>query len=139
MGLFCFINITMLTFRQFITEAIHPRTRITRYSKEEMIKNGADGHLSHGYDRYIPIHKLEGLEPQPTNTRTSSGEYHPGTHVTQPIEVKYNHTEDHYTVYGGNHRIAQAKANKDTHIRAYVESDKGRVGSHAKRNHPDYS
>jgi len=100
------------------------KLRSYAYSQKSMLERGADGHLSSAYERYVPMHKLDGLEPTPTNNESDDGKYHYGKPVKQPIEVKYDADEDKYTVYGGNHRIAQAKANGDTHILAFVEPDR---------------
>lgn len=111
------------------------------YSQAEMLERGADGHLSKAYERYIPLEKLDGLEPVPSNNLTDDGEYYAGTKITQPIEVIYDSASDAYIVYGGNHRIAQARANGQTHILAFVEPDtsSGRdyIGPHPSRNNPD--
>ena len=93
-------------------------------SKKTMLDRGADGHLSTAYERYIPIKQLDGLEPVPANNFTASGKYIKGRKVTQPIEVAYDTAQDKFMVYGGNHRIAQAKANGQTHIKAFVEPDR---------------
>lgn len=107
-------------------------------SQREMIDRGAGGHLSRGFERYIPIDKLDGLEPEPSNNESADGKYHPGRPVTDPIETKYDAGNDAYMVYAGNHRIAQAKANGQTHIRAFVEPDSGHgIGSHPLRDNPD--
>lgn len=111
--------------------------RIRPYSKEEMIARGADGFLSRGYERYIPINKLDGLEPVPANTRTEDGSYQPGEVIEQPIEVAYQTDNDAYMVYGGNHRIAQARANGQTYILAFVEPDGNNAGPSASRTNPD--
>lgn len=119
-----------------IHEEVQPvkKLRSYAYSKKSMLERGADGHLTSAYERYVPIHKLDGLEPTPTNNESDDGEYHPGKPIKQPIEVKYDTDMDSYMVYGGNHRIAQAKANGDSHILAFVEPDFTRghyIGKHA--------
>lgn len=94
--------------------------RLAAYSHAEMVALGADGHLSRGYLRYIPLDKLDGLEPVPSNNESEDGAYHYGLEITQPIEVEFNSGEDLYMVFSGNHRIAQARANRQTHILAFV-------------------
>jgi hypothetical protein len=100
---------------------------VKKYSKQQMIALGADGSLSFGYLLDVPINKLTGLEPSPSNNESPDGKYHPGTIIKVPIEVKYDKENDSYVVYGGNHRIAQAKANGQTTIKAFVEPDQGSV------------
>lgn len=92
-------------------------------TKEQMLKRGADGHLSRAYEAHIPLEKLDGLEPVPSNVDTPDGKYLPGRKITQPIEVVHDAVNDKYMVYAGNHRIAQARANGDTTIPAFVEPD----------------
>lgn len=121
-----------------IKRSERPSTR--PISKDEMIRRGADGHLSRAYERYIPLDKLDGLEPQPTNNESDDGKYHAGREITQPIEARYDPENDAYMVYGGNHRIAQAKANGQTHIRAFVEPENGAyIGKSATTENPDSS
>lgn len=113
-----------------------------RYSHQEMIANGGGGHLSVGYKCYIPISKLDGLEPQPTNNESDDGHYYPGREIVNPIEVIYSAADDAYMVYAGNHRIAQAEANNQAYILAFVEPDQSRsiscIGSSATFLNPDY-
>ncbi len=99
------------------------KLRLAPYTQAEMIARGADGNLSRGYERYIPIDKLDGLEPTPANNESDDGKYLPGRPITQPIEVQANLADDTFMVYSGNHRIAQAKANGQKHILAFVEPD----------------
>lgn len=116
-------------------------TQIKALSKDEMIARGADGHLAKAYERYIPIDKLTGLEPVPANNDSDDGTYKPGRQIEQPIEVTFNVESGEYVVYGGNHRIAQAKANGQKHILAFVEGEdhKSRMHllSHGSRKNPD--
>ena len=124
-----------------VPESVTLRSLDKLLSRKDMLNRGADGHLTSAYERYIPISKLDGLEPTPSNNLTSSGEYIKGTAIKQPIEVIYDANSDKYIVYGGNHRIAQAKANGQSHIIAFVEPDKssGRpfIGKDAIKNNPD--
>lgn len=97
-------------------------------SKKEMIDRGADGFLSRAHEMDVPLDKLDGLEPVPA-ADTLTGKYAPGREITQPIEVVYDAATDKYIVYGGNHRIAQARANGQKSIKAFVEPDGGLLGS----------
>ncbi len=101
-----------------------------------MIARGADGFLSHAYERYIPIEQLTGLEPVPA-ADTPDGQYKPGREITQPIEVIYEPEADEYVVYGGNHRIAQAKENGQTHILAFVQAPSSNSIKSGKIENPD--
>jgi hypothetical protein len=103
-------------------------------SKDEMIRRGADGHLSRAFLRYVPIQKLEGLEPVPAASEGMP--YIKGRPITQPIEVRYDAANDYYIVAAGNHRVAQAKLNRDSHILAFVEPDLGEIGATATRMKP---
>lgn len=103
-------------------------------SKAQLIARGADGHLTCGVERFVPLDKLDGLEPEPANNESDDGLYHAGRRITQPIEVAYDAALDVYMVYGGNHRIAQARANGQTHIAAFVEPDRT-VSRHAIGQH----
>ena len=111
-----------------------PLTRIRAWSQEELLKRGADGHLSKGYERYIPLSKITGLEPTPASAEGQ--EYKKGKLITQPIEVIYSSDTDSYTLYAGNHRITQAKLNGQSHIPAFIEPDGKEVGESAVRSYP---
>lgn len=106
-----------------------------------MIARGAGGALAKGYERFIPLDRLDGLEPRPTNNESSDGGYTLSRRILQPIEVVYDAELDVYMVYAGNHRIAQAQANGQTHILAFIEPDRssGRdyIGMHPLREDPD--
>lgn len=99
------------------------RSMAKMLTKEQMLARGADGHLSRAFEAHIPIDKLDGLEPVPANVDTPDGKYAPGRQITQPIEVVHDAATDKYMVYAGNHRIAQARANGDKTIPAFVEPD----------------
>lgn len=96
-------------------------------TKQDMLARGADGFLSRAVEIDVPLSKLDGLEPVP-----EAGSYIKGRPILQPIEVAYDAANDKYMVYGGNHRIAQAKVNGQPTIRAFVEPDGGLVASNAK-------
>jgi hypothetical protein len=114
--------------------------RLRPYSKAEMIARGAGGYLSSGYERYIPLDRIDGLEPVPANNESDDGEYHAGRPITDPIEVQYDADLDLYMLFAGNHRFAQARANMDTHIIAFIEPARqcGRnlIGDYARRTAP---
>jgi len=86
------------------------------YSKEEMLKMGADGHLSRATLHKIPMSKIEGREPTP-----EPDDYKPGREITQPIEVEYDSGIDKYILYSGNHRVRQAEINGQKYILAFVQ------------------
>lgn len=89
-------------------------------SKQQMIDRGADGYLNSALEMDVPLDQLDGLEPVPASDEPG-GQYTPGRKITQPIEVAYDKESGKYVVYGGNHRIAQARANGQATIRAFVE------------------
>jgi hypothetical protein len=115
--------------------------RLRAHSKAEMIARGAGGHLSKSYERWIPLDRIDGLEPVPANNESEDDEYHAGHPVTQPIEVQYDADLDVYMLYAGNHRVAQARANGDSHILAFVEpccaAGRIQIGVHALRSLPE--
>jgi hypothetical protein len=86
-------------------------------SKDEMIKRGADGHLSRAYEAEIPVSKISGREPTPA----MEGGYKKGRKITQPIEVLYQPDTGEYILFAGNHRVTQAEINGDETIKAFVE------------------
>ena len=110
-------------------------------SQEEMLRNGAGGYLSTAYLGYIPLSKIDGLEPKPANNRTDDGEYYPGVKVEQPVEVSYEAESDSYMLWAGNHRYHQAVANGQTHLLAYIGPDlavsRRAIGSHVEFSDPD--
>jgi hypothetical protein len=117
-------------------------SRQTVISQQEMLALGAGGYLSRAFERFVPINRLDGLEPRPQNNESEDGEYHAGTPITAPIEVSYDRSSDMYTVWAGNHRIAQAIANGQTHIRAFVGPDlstsvRNDIGQHCTTSDPD--
>lgn len=115
--------------------------RVHALGQAEMLAMGSGGHLSRGYLRYIPIDKLDGLEPVPSNHQSDDGMYHYGQQIRNPIEVQYDAGNDVYQLFAGNHRVAQGKANEQTYILAFVEPDLsvGRdfIGTHPVRTNPD--
>lgn len=107
----------------------YPSLPVSMQTQDQMIARGADGHLSKAWERYIEIEKIDGLEPTPAASDEEG--YRKGRIIKQPIEVVYEASEDKYYLYGGNHRITQAKLNGDKFIRAFVQPDKGRIGKDA--------
>ena len=92
---------------------------------------GATGSLSSAYDTYIPVDKIEGLDPEPADWTDDAGNvrsYERGEIIKTPIEVIYNARNNIYYLQNGNHRVKQAKLNGDMYIRAFVQPDKGKVG-----------
>jgi len=89
-------------------------------SKDEMLKRGADGHLSRAMEAEIPVAKVSGREPTPA----MEGGYVKGRKITQPIEVVYQPANDTFILYSGNHRITQAELNGDELIKAFVEIER---------------
>lgn len=100
-----------------------------KLTQEQLLARGADGHLQFARERYIPVDKIDGLDPTPAASDERG--YEPGRPITQPIEVVYDRATDSYMLYAGNHRVTQAKLNGDTHIRAFVQPDGGTVGASA--------
>lgn len=137
------IELSLTALRAIEKQAAEEFLRERAFSHAEMISRGADGVLSKAYERHVPLSLLDGLEPRPSNNESDDGDYHPGKMIKQPIEVAYDRDLDVYMVHAGNHRIAQAQANGQTHILAFVEPDRsaGRdyIGSHPKRKNPDAS
>ncbi len=107
----------------------YPSLPVSMLTQDQMIARGADGHLAKAWERYIEIDKIDGLEPTPAASDDEG--YRKGRIIKQPIEVVYEAAEDKYYLYGGNHRITQAKLNGDKFIRAFVQPDKGRIGKDA--------
>jgi diguanylate cyclase (GGDEF)-like protein len=102
---------------------------IQTITKPEMLRRGADGNVNTAKERYIPLNKIDGLEPTPAASDEEG--YRKGREITQPIEVVYSKSDDTYYLYSGNHRVTQAKINGDSHIRAFVQPDRGDVGPSA--------
>lgn len=86
------------------------------YSKEEMIRMGADGYLSKAVLKKIRISKIDGREPIP-----EPNSYKKGKPITQPIEVEYQYKTGKYILYSGNHRVKQAEINGDEYIPSFVQ------------------
>jgi len=94
-----------------------PASQFPNYTKDQMIAEGADGHLNTAVKAHIPLDVIEGHEPIPA----MEGGYKKGTPITQPIEVSRNPESGKFTLYAGNHRVQQAKVNGQTSIPAFVE------------------
>jgi hypothetical protein len=94
---------------------------ILRISQKEMLAQGADGHLRQAFKAQIPLDKIMGHEPTPANYYEEDGKYKAGKEITQPIEVLWDKDQGGFMLYGGNHRVAQAEANGDKMITAFVE------------------
>jgi hypothetical protein len=98
------------------------------YTKQDMIRMGADGYLSSAMLLYIPIAKITGKDPIPSTFVDQEGKeqkFKKGRKITQPIEVLWNKGDDVFVLYSGNHRLRQAEINGEQSIRAFVglESD----------------
>lgn len=96
-----------------------------KIGQAEMLRRGADGHLSRAVERDIPLDKIDGLEPTPA----MAGGYRKGTPITQPIEVQYQAGTGSYMLYAGNHRVTQARVNGQSTIKAFVEPEDGDFSS----------
>lgn len=110
-------------------------------SRNSMVNRGASGHLATAYERFIPLDKLDGLEPRPSNNESDDGEYHAGRRIEVPIEAQYDSATDKYMLFAGNHRVAQARANGQKYIIGFVEPDSQlgprAIGDHARLTDPD--
>jgi 8-oxo-dGTP pyrophosphatase MutT (NUDIX family) len=123
--------------------SVIPQTLILKRSgiitKQQMIKEGANGYLSTAFERYIPIDKIEGEDPENATWTDDEGfdrEFYKGEQIKTPIEVIYEKEFDRYILYGGNHRLKQARMNGQRYIAAYIQPDKGSIGD-AKLKNPD--
>lgn len=106
-----------------------------KLTQQQMVQMGGTGQLTSAYMRYIPVHKITGLDPEPKDWVNDQGEvqsYVKGGQFDKPIEVAYNKDEDQYYLFDGNHRVKQAKINDDYYILAFVQPDKGQIGSDVK-------
>ena len=82
---------------------------------DQMVADGADGHLDRATLAAIPLRHITGLEPRPSNE-----EGRPGRPINQPVEARWQASLGKFILYAGNHRYHQAVANGQTHIPAYV-------------------
>ena len=107
---------------------------LAKLSQDDMSKKGGTYALSHAYERYIPIDKIEGLDPEPADWSDDNGihNYEPNDNELEPIEVKYDKSNDVYYLQNGNHRIKQAKINNNKYVLAFIEPDQGSIGTLAK-------
>lgn len=106
-------------------------SRPRRLSQHELLDLGADGHLTHAYRGWIPLTLIIGLEPMPA--AAEGRPYRKGQAITQPIEVEFDPDQGEtgegvYVLYAGNHRVEQARINSQTHILAFVQPSRGRIG-----------
>lgn len=119
-------KITEQILKNILNEGLHP----TLLSQDQMIKMGATGALSKGYERYIPIDKIVGEDPSPKDWTDDTGEVNPfekGGKINSSMEVIYDSGDDIYYLQNGNHRLKQAKINGDYYIRAFIEPDRGKI------------
>jgi len=94
------------------------------YSKNEMINMGADGAFPDALLLQIPINKIIGREPIPSDYLDEKGivrKFQPGKKIKVPIEVEYNNGQ--FVLYGGNHRLRQAEINNQENIWAFVHCE----------------
>jgi hypothetical protein len=104
-------------------------------TQPEMIRLGATGSLNKAFERYIPVDKIVGEDPQSADWTDDNGnvnQYTPGTKINSSIEVIYNLNDDVYYLQNGNHRLKQAKINNDKYIRAFIQPDRGNIGNDVK-------
>ena len=105
------------------------------YSQADMIRMGGTGQLSKAFKRFIPIDKITGLDPEPKDWTDDFGnvrQFEKGEKIKIPIEVIYDSYDDLYYLQNGNHRIKQAKINGDKYIEAFIQPDRGKIGSDIK-------
>lgn len=88
------------------------------FSHSDMLQKGADGNLTEAILTNFPISLIDGREPVPANVDDPEGNYHPGREITAPVEIAYDGNS--YILYSGNHRLAQAEANGQSQILAFV-------------------
>jgi hypothetical protein len=100
-----------------LSKEIQASQKFTKYTKAQMLDEGADGYLNSAVKAHIPLDMIEGHEPTPA----MEGGYKKGTPITQPIEVRRNPQSGKYTLYSGNHRVEQARVNEQTSIPAFIE------------------
>lgn len=125
------IEIINSTIREYLNEGL----KISLLTHNEMINLGATGSLSNAYERYIPIDKIVGEDPTPSDWTDDSGKvnkFEKGGKIKSSIEVIYDLDDDLYYLQNGNHRLHQAKVNGDKYIRAFVQPDKGKIGNDVK-------
>lgn len=126
----------MSSIKKFILELIYPTRLIPgKVSQQQMLKLGATGTLSSAFERFIPLDKIKGLDPEPATWVDDSGVEHnfePGGKIIKSIEVIYDADDDTYYLQNGNHRIKQARVDGDSHIRAFIQPDRGQIGTSAK-------
>lgn len=104
-------------------------------TQPEMIRLGATGSLNKAFERYIPVDKIVGEDPQSVDWTDDNGNvntYTPGTEIKSSIEVIYSLNDDVYYLQNGNHRLKQAKLNNDKYIRAFIQPDRGNIGNDVK-------
>lgn len=115
------------------SESINEGLLTNLLSHQDMLKLGATGSLSRAFERYIPLDKIEGLDPEPS-TWGDGYEFKKGEEIKSSIEVIYDKDRDVYYLQNGNHRIKQAKVNGDKYIRAFIQPDNGKIGNNVKLN-----
>ncbi len=96
------------------------------YTQAEMVKMGGNYHFHHGILAMIPVEKIDGLDPEPSDWHDDLGntmDFRPGQEIKKPIEVWYDELNDKYMLYDGNHRVKQAKVNSDKYIKAFVQAE----------------
>ena len=101
-------------------------------TKADMIERGATGTLTKGFERFIKTSKVVSESKEPDTWVDDEGtrrEYTRGTLILHPIEVRFDKTEDVYYLVNGKSRLKQALINMDEYILAFVEPDKGFIGS----------
>lgn len=121
--------------KKLLTENLSKRLHPTLLSKEDMISMGATGQLNKAFERYIPIDKITGLDPDPSDWTDDSGDirsFEKGQPIEKSIEVIYDSFDDLYYLQNGNHRVKQAKINGDKYIRAFIQPDRGKIGDDAR-------
>lgn len=95
------------------------------FNKNDMIKfYNATGSLDIAEKKLIPINKITGLDPEPSDWTDDYGnvkQFKKGEKINTPIEVIYDSVNNIYYLQNGNHRVKQAKINGDKYIEALVE------------------
>ncbi len=132
-------------FDDLFEEAKLPVTMLTR---AQLDRRRASPALACAYERFIPVAQIHVERSAAHSTALPSGVTPPrfelGREILTPIEVIFDQNQNHYRLLDGEKRLRQARLNRQTHILAFVEPDRGAlivgrraIGAGAQRTRPD--
>jgi len=117
---------------------------VSMLTRSQLDARRASDAISCAYERFIPIKQIEVGMGTSSAQRPRTEHYELGRPILSPIEVAFDEKRNTYRLLNGEKRLHQARLNRQTHILAFIEPDRGAllagrraIGAGALRLRPD--